>query len=152
MVNAFNQLLPYVSADIATVAFSLTLQNLCILADSALHAKREYQFEACHESPEHFDACDDTQCDSSIQHLVAAAQANATVKHIYSCSVANSFEALECDDDDDTSVDEHSLNDSNSQELANTHMSGIDCSAANPFEALDCDDCGDASEDDHSLK
>eukprot|EP00973_Karenia_brevis_P018998 2605903-Karenia_brevis.AAC.1 len=102
MVNAFNQLLPYVSADIATVAFSLTLQNLCILADSALHAKREYQFEACQESPAHFDACDDTQCDST-QHLVAAAQANATAKRIYSCSVANSFEALECDDCDDIS-------------------------------------------------
>eukprot|EP00973_Karenia_brevis_P089108 12357476-Karenia_brevis.AAC.1 len=81
MVNAFSQLLPYVGADIATVAFCLTLQNLCIFADTALHAKREFQFEACHESSEHFDACDNTQCDPPIEHLVAAAQANATAKH-----------------------------------------------------------------------
>eukprot|EP00973_Karenia_brevis_P091654 12408518-Karenia_brevis.AAC.1 len=43
MLGAFTQLLPYVGADIAVFAFSLLLQNLCLVADSELQAKREFQ-------------------------------------------------------------------------------------------------------------
>eukprot|EP00973_Karenia_brevis_P063399 8812672-Karenia_brevis.AAC.1 len=106
----------------------------------------------CYASPELFDVYNDSHCAlPPIDHVVAAAQATAAASRlVYSCTVANTFHALESDDCDD-SVDDRSLNDSNSEELANTHMSGIDCSFANLFEARECDDCDDA-DDDHSLK
>eukprot|EP00973_Karenia_brevis_P056788 7901818-Karenia_brevis.AAC.1 len=81
MLDAFTQLLPYVSAEIAVVAFSLTLQNLCILADSVLHAKCGNQV-VCHASPEFFDAYDNIQCEIPIEHQVAAAQAMAARDNI----------------------------------------------------------------------
>eukprot|EP00973_Karenia_brevis_P022585 3108435-Karenia_brevis.AAC.1 len=81
MLDAFSQLLPYVGADIAAAAFSLTLQNLCILADSVLHSKSGNQV-VCHASPEPFDAYDNTQCEIPIEHQVAAAQAKAARNNI----------------------------------------------------------------------
>eukprot|EP00973_Karenia_brevis_P036479 5030486-Karenia_brevis.AAC.1 len=67
MLDAFTHILVFVNTEIAAAAFSLTLQNLCILADSVLHAKCGNQ-GACHAPPELFDAYDDIQCDCPLDH------------------------------------------------------------------------------------
>eukprot|EP00973_Karenia_brevis_P074471 10348474-Karenia_brevis.AAC.1 len=127
MIEAFTQLLPYLSADFAVAAFSCLLMNLCLVADSAHQAKRDYsQFDV--GSVQGHDSYEIIGAEAALHHEIAAAQACANKDQLqrsvsacekrfvhhdtngnaksskgleYACTVANRFEALSsCDDDD----------------------------------------------------